>query len=350
MLCWCGSLNKAKSIPEVFGAISPEPDRNHLCAQLVRQLADATQPTMAGLRALGKVVSACENTPLLAPHVVDQLAGVGGGCPVIGVTGPPGVGKSTLSARLVQDWVAAAQRTAVLAVDPSSAGGGALLGDRIRFSHHGADARVFFRSLATRGALGGLSLGTFSVLDVVRRLGFYRVLLETVGTGQNEVDVAALADVTVVVVAPGQGDGIQAMKAGVLDIADVLVVNQADRAGADRMVAQLRTVLARQDRSHVPVVTTSAIDDAAPIVDVHEAINGVLGSTLGASTPRSSQRLVREAVNALLWQQHICPDQIQRVIGRVDQGDMSVMAAAQELVSGILTGTTDSATHPTTKK
>jgi len=163
---------------------------------------------------------------------------------VVGVTGMPGVGKSTLVAALIGRYRAAGAQVGVVAVDPSSPfSGGALLGDRVRMQQHATDAGVFIRSLATRGQLGGLSRSTVDVVSVLDAAGFDRIIVETVGVGQAEVDVMTAADVVVVATAPGLGDEVQALKAGILEIADVLVVNKADREGADRAAKDLTTML-----------------------------------------------------------------------------------------------------------
>jgi LAO/AO transport system kinase len=154
--------------------------------------------------------------------------------PVIGVTGPPGAGKSTLINALVSRFSAAGQRTAVIAVDPTSPfTSGSLLGDRLRMPEHFMDPNVFIRSLATRGSLGGLSAKAIEITDLVRASGFDRVIVETVGVGQSEVEIAGLADITILVLVPEAGDDIQALKAGVMEIADIYVINKADRPGAD---------------------------------------------------------------------------------------------------------------------
>ena len=179
---------------------------------------------------------------------------------VWGLTGPPGVGKSTITAALIADARAAGRSVAVLAVDPSSPfSGGALLGDRVRMSDHVTDAGVFIRSMASRGHLGGLSPATPAAVDLMSAIGFDLVLVETVGVGQNEVDVLRLADTVVVVTAPGAGDGIQAAKAGILEIADILVVNKGDREGATATARELRSMVALGRSGRV-----AAAGDGAP--------------------------------------------------------------------------------------
>jgi LAO/AO transport system kinase len=185
---------------------------------------------------------------------------------VVGITGMPGVGKSTLVAALIERHRAAGELVGVVAVDPSSPfSGGALLGDRVRMQRHATDDGVFIRSLATRGQLGGLSRSTVDVVSVLDAAGYGRILVETVGVGQAEVDVMSAVDVVVVVTAPGLGDEVQALKAGILEIADVLVVNKGDREGADRALKDLTTMLQISPRARpsssdggVPVLRTVA--------------------------------------------------------------------------------------------
>src|SRR6476469_10501620 len=164
---------------------------------------------------------------------------------ITGLTGPPGVGKSTLTTAIIARQRSAGRRVAVLAVDPSSPfSGGALLGDRVRMGEHATDTGVYIRSMSSRGELGGLSAATPAAADLFSAIGFDEVLVETVGVGQNEIAVLRLADTVVVVLAPGMGDGIQAAKAGILEIADILVVNKADHDGAAGTVRDLKGMLA----------------------------------------------------------------------------------------------------------
>ncbi|TQS44374.1 methylmalonyl Co-A mutase-associated GTPase MeaB [Cryptosporangium phraense] len=210
----------------------------------------------------------------LAPHA--------GRAYVVGLTGAPGVGKSTSTNALVGALRRRDLRVGVLAVDPSSPfSGGALLGDRIRMEEHATDPDVFIRSIASRGQLGGLSVGTPQAIRVLDGAGYEVVLVETVGVGQAEIEIASLADTTIVLLAPGMGDGIQAAKAGILEVADVYVVNKADRDGADTTVRDLQGMLGlagaySDDRWRPPIVKTVAaraegVDDVLSAIDAHRA-------------------------------------------------------------------------------
>lgn len=194
--------------------------------------------------ALARAVSIVEDQRTGYDELLTRLHPRIGRAQRIGITGPPGAGKSTLTTQLVAEWRAAGLRVGVVAVDPTSPfTGGALLGDRIRMERVALDPGVFIRSLATRGSLGGLSAATRVVADVLDAFGFDRILLETVGVGQSELDIARVADTTVVVLVPESGDSIQTLKAGLMEIADLFVVNKADRPGADRMRNDIELML-----------------------------------------------------------------------------------------------------------
>jgi LAO/AO transport system kinase len=261
------------------------------------------------------------------------LAPGAGRAHVVGLTGAPGVGKSTTTNALVTAYRARGLRVGVLAVDPTSPfSGGALLGDRIRMSEHAADPEVFIRSMASRGHLGGLSWSAPQALRVLDAARCDVVLLETVGVGQSEVEVAGTADTTVVLVAPGMGDGIQAAKAGILEVADVLAVNKADHEGADRTVRDLRHAVALAERDpddwRPPVVRTVAtsgegVDALVTAVDAHRAHLGPEG--LAA---RRRARAARE-VEALAL------ESLRSRLGSV-AGEAGLAALAAEVVDGRL--------------
>ncbi len=214
-------------------------------------------------RAVAKLISLVEDESPLLREVSAALAPHTGRAHVVGLTGPPGVGKSTSTSALVTALRAHDQRVGVLAVDPSSPfSGGALLGDRIRMQDHATDEGVYIRSMASRGHLGGLAGAAPQALRVFDAAGCDVILVETVGVGQSEIEVAGLADTTLVLVAPGMGDGIQAAKAGILEIGDVFVINKADRDGAQTTRRELRSVVAMGSRSTSdwtpPIVLTVA--------------------------------------------------------------------------------------------
>jgi LAO/AO transport system kinase len=234
-------------------------------------------------RAIARLISLVEDAHPQLREVAHALTPYTGHARIVGLTGPPGVGKSTSTSALLSTLRAQGQRVGVLAIDPSSPfSGGALLGDRIRMSEHATDPGVFIRSMATRGHLGGLSWATPQAVRVLDAAGFDVVLIETVGVGQSEVDVVKLADTTVVLLAPGMGDGIQAAKAGVLEIADVFVVNKADRDGAESTVHDLRQMISfgrkelRGASWRQPIVRTVAskgegVEDVVQALDDHQA-------------------------------------------------------------------------------
>jgi LAO/AO transport system kinase len=230
-------------------------------------------------RSVARLISLVEDASPLLREVMAGLAPYAGHSHIIGITGSPGVGKSTSTAALVTALRHQDKRVGVLAVDPSSPfSGGALLGDRVRMQDHALDKEVYIRSMASRGHLGGLSWATPQALRVLEAAGCDVILIETVGVGQSEVEIAAMADTTLVLIAPGMGDGIQAAKAGILEIGDVYVINKADRDGADQVRRDLRSMLAlaeRPDGAWRPeIVKTVAskgegIDDLVAALDKH---------------------------------------------------------------------------------
>jgi LAO/AO transport system kinase len=217
--------------------------------------------------------------------------------PVIGITGPPGAGKSTLVNVLINHFSAAGKSVAVLAIDPTSPFNlGSLLGDRIRMAEQFNKPNVFIRSLATRGSLGGLSAKTIEMTDVLRSAGFDYILVETVGVGQSEVEIAGLADVTLVVLVPEAGDEIQGIKSGLMEIADIFVVNKADREGADRFANNLKKL--SQQREH-PVPALSTVASKGTGVDELVAL---IGKTAKHKGERKHLLLAEKAWNIILHQ------------------------------------------------
>jgi LAO/AO transport system kinase len=235
----------------------------------VARIADADIPQMIARmrsgerRAIASVITELERLSAAAPALLKALQPYLGHSLVVGFTGPPGAGKSTLVNAIITELRKHGRTIGVIAVDPSSpVSGGAILGDRIRMTAALDDDGVFVRSLASRGYLGGLSPAAVRIIDALDGAGFDIVLLETVGTGQNEIDVAEVADIRVVIAAPGLGDDIQAMKSGLLEIADVIVVNKSDRPGAEQTLQQLVGALSIRATmaEKIPVLKTSAIN------------------------------------------------------------------------------------------
>jgi LAO/AO transport system kinase len=257
---------------------------------------------------------------------------------VIGLTGAPGAGKSTVASALVTAFRARALKTAVLAVDPTSPfSGGALLGDRVRMQEHATDPGVFIRSMGNRGQLGGLAAATPQAVRVLDAAGYQVICVETVGVGQSEVEIASAADTTVVLVAPGMGDSIQAAKAGVLEVADVLVVNKADRPDTQATVRDLRNMIALSSAEwKPPIVTTVAtsgegVDELVRQLDRHWA-------WLADSGERDRRRLARARgeVTALAFGvvrgRLVVPDELA---ARVADGRCDPHEAADELLASL---------------
>ena len=239
---------------------------------------DLAQRVVAGdPRAIARAISVVEDETADAAPLLGPLFGRTGRARVVGLTGAPGVGKSTLVDRLTSEWRSAGRRVGIIAVDPTSPfTGGAILGDRVRMQAHAGDTGVYVRSMATRGHLGGLARATGDAVLVLDAAGHDVVVIETVGVGQGEVDIARTADVSIVVTVPGTGDDVQALKAGIMEIADIFVVNKADREGADRAVAEIEAMLALGESpgaARPPVCKTQASTGAgvAPLVQAIEA-------------------------------------------------------------------------------
>ena len=290
-------------------------------------------------RAVARLISLVEDASPALREVMALLAPRAGHARVVGLTGSPGVGKSTSTSALVAAYRRRGMRVGVLAVDPSSPfSGGALLGDRVRMQEHATDDGVFIRSMASRGHLGGLSWATPQALRVLSAAGCDVVLVETVGVGQAEVEVASLADTTLVLLAPGMGDGIQAAKAGILEVADVFVVNKADRDGADQTVRDLRYMLSLGGRHseaghwRPPIVKTVAsrekdngIDGVLEGIEKHRQW---LEST-GEGHRRRSERAAREI------------EAIAVASLRERMGDVHGSAALGALADRVVAGATD---------
>ena len=226
----------------------------------------AQQVRAGDVRAVSRAITAIENHAPDSEALLKNLFPHTGAAYLSGITGAPGTGKSTLVDRLAAHYRKASQKVGVIAVDPTSPySGGAILGDRIRMQSHAGDTGIFIRSMATRGFLRGLSRATAEVALVLDAAGKKQILIETVGVGQDEIDIVRLADCVVVVLVPGLGDDIQSMKAGIMEIADIFVLNKADREGSDRLEEQLHAMLSLvmpRDGWHPPVIRTVATENS----------------------------------------------------------------------------------------
>jgi LAO/AO transport system kinase len=262
----------------------------------VADLAGLLRGAVAGERlALARLLTAIENDAPGLRELLPELFAAGRGGHLVGITGPPGSGKSTLVNALTEEWRRRGRRVGIVAVDPSSPyTGGAIMGDRIRMMDHAADRDVFMRSMASRGELGGIAAATWMAGAALDAAGYDPILIETVGAGQSEVEIARLAETTVVVEVPEMGDEVQAIKAGLLEVADLLVVNKGDRPGADLAARHLRAMLStaggRVGRKPPPIMLTTATsgEGVAALADAIEAHR---------STARSPEHAIAHARN-----------------------------------------------------
>jgi LAO/AO transport system kinase len=299
-------------------------------------------------RAVARLISLVEDASPALREVAAALAPHTGNAQVLGLTGSPGVGKSTTTTALVRALRAQGKRVGVLAVDPSSPfSGGALLGDRVRMQDHAGDSGVYIRSMASRGHLGGLAWATPQALRVLDAAGCDVVLVETVGVGQSELEIASLADTTLVLVAPGMGDGIQAAKAGILEVADVFVVNKADRDGAQQTVRDLRYMqslggrFAEPGHWRPPIVKTVAarekdngIDEVLEKIEAHREWLASSGEGHRRRTERAAREI--EAIAVATLRERLGDVHGSAALGtlaeKVVAGEIDPFSAADDLV------------------
>jgi LAO/AO transport system kinase len=295
--------------------------------------------------ALTRTISLVENGGNGAANVLRQITAATGHARVLGITGPPGAGKSTLTNQLIHFYRGQDKQVAVVAVDPSSSiSGGAVLGDRIRMQEFYGDERVYIRSMASRGQVGGLSAATNDTVRVLDAAGFDVIIIETVGAGQDEVSIARAAQTTILVEVPGLGDDVQSIKAGILEIADVLVVNKGDREGADKLITYLKTMLNLGGKYDwkPPVVKTVALEgkgivELAEKIDEHYAYLEKSGKlterTRAALHDELIERVKLELANRIAAQ--LNTDAGGQMLDELVARELDVATAARRLVEGL---------------
>ena len=299
-------------------------------------------------RAIARLITHAENCSPIAAEAMGRIHPSSGRAQVIGITGVMGAGKSTLIAEIALEYRRKGRTVGIIAIDPTSPfSGGALLGDRIRMMSITSDPEIFIRSMGTRGMLGGLTGAVYDVVEIMDAAGKDVIIVETVGVGQAEVDIIKIADTTVVIAVPGLGDSIQAFKAGIMEIADIFVVNKADRPGFERIMAELSSMV---EISHmpgerkVPIVPTVAKEQkgVSELIDEIEAHNAFLKETGGFEEHRRRRyeaelvEIVRKRLMNLIFDESVFKDRIERLVGRIYAKETDPYSAAEEILTTVL--------------
>jgi len=316
----------------------------------VTQGPDLSQRVIEGdARAVARAISLIEDDAPSGAELIRRIFPSTGRAYLVGITGPPGSGKSTLVDRLTSEIRKTSKTVGVVAVDPTSPfSGGALLGDRVRMQAHAGDAGVFIRSMATRGHLGGLARATFEAALVLDAAGKDVVLIETVGVGQDEIDIVRTADVAIVTLVPGSGDEVQALKAGIMEIADIFVVNKADREGADRTVASIEANLSLQTFApgewRPPILKTEAItgQGVPELLAAIERFRAHSADSQGSRRRARAEFRVRELL-AQRFVQHVeqevlADGELAGILDRIAARELDPYAAVDEMVRRTLKG------------
>ncbi len=299
--------------------------------------------------ALARLISLAEGGKINTIELLAKSGAKGKDPAIVGITGPPGAGKSTLADKLVENFRKSGGRVGVIAVDPSSPfTGGALLGDRVRMGTHSADEGVFIRSLGSRGSLGGLSRATGDIIKLMGAFGVDYVLIETVGVGQSELDIVGVADTVVVVLVPESGDSIQTMKAGIMEIGDVFVVNKADRKNAESLAAEIRGTLSiratRKNSRQTPVLLTRAtlgegIDELSREIEKHGNFLRKSGVLLGKRRGQIKKDLMDETnriLNSLADERANDSKEGSDIVSDVLEGSISIPEGAKQIAALVI--------------